>query len=178
MPGLLEAAAAVGISAIVVAMVTGSLTSAVRVQTACMELGNEMFEARQLEHLVDRAVLAAGAGPGHPAAIASLSNDTITFASDQNGDGRVDTSSSETTALEVRQIGNQGRVRVRLGRQTMTVLEADDATATISAVDRSGRRADAATATVIDLLIAARNAGSEDAPLRRLLFAVPSRTRQ
>ena len=174
MSSLLEAAAAIAIAASVLATMVASLASAARLEGACLQLGDELFERRQLEHLVDRAALAAGAGPQHPAAVSSIGSDTVVFGSDQNGDGKVDTTSSETTALEVRQVGSSARVRVKFGRQTMTVLEESPATTSLRAVDRSGRLATAASATLIELAINASD--TTEAVPRRLLFAVPARS--
>jgi hypothetical protein len=150
---LLEAVASLAISGTVVALVSASMSSAVRVQHACIELAGELFERRQLEHLVDRAVLAAGAGPGLPSAVASATSDTVVFSSDHDGDGTVDTQSSETTALEVRQSSGDARVRIRFGRQTMTVLEAEDSEVTLEVLDRRGAATGAEGAALVDLSI-------------------------
>jgi hypothetical protein len=165
---LLEAVASLGISSAVVALLSASMTSAVRLQTACIELGDELFERRQLEHLVDRAVLAAGAGPGFPAGVASMSSDSIVFASDHDGDGTVDTTSSETTALEVRQSSGDARVRLRFGRQTMTVMEIADSEATLSVLDRGGATASAGTAALVELAVVHEGAGRTE-----LVFSLP-----
>ena len=174
MATLLEAAAAVGISGTVMVLVTTSLAGAVRIQALSASVANDLFAERQLEQLVDRASLPSGAGPTHPAAISSVSSDTVVFGADTNGDGLVDPTSSETTALEVRRSSGHTNVRVKLGRQTMTVLDAGKSTATISVRDRSGRSAAASVATLVDLEMTA------DDPLRvssvkHLLFSVPSR---
>jgi type II secretory pathway component PulJ len=176
MSSLLEAAAALGISAAVTALLTASLSGAVRVHTACVALTDDLFEVRQLEHLVDRSALAAGAGPMRPAAISSLSSDTVVFASDSNGNGSVDATSSETTALEVRQIGAQARVRVRLGRQTMTVLEADESDASLVAVDKRGLPASSTTASLVELAISPHAQPEEDTRIRRMLFSLPAQS--
>jgi hypothetical protein len=167
---LLEAVASLGISGAVVALMSASMTSAVRVQNACIELGDQLFERRQLEHLVDRAVLSAGAGPSLPAAVSSVSADSVVFASDHDGDGVVDTTSSETTALEVRQSSGDARVRLRFGRQTMTVMEVTDSEATLGVSDRGGSAADATAGTLVELAIAP---SSGETPASRLYFSLP-----
>jgi hypothetical protein len=168
--GLLEAVAALGISGAVVALMSASMTSAVRIQNACIAFGDEMFERRQLEHLVDRAVLAAGSGPALPGAVVSTSFDTVVFASDHDGDGTVDPTSSETTALEVRQSSGDARVRLRFGRQTMTVLEVPDSEATLAVLDRGGGTAAASTASLVEVAIVADR---DDVAPVRMLFALP-----
>jgi hypothetical protein len=168
--GLLEAVASLGISGAVVALMSASMTSAVRIQNACIAFGDEMFERRQLEHLVDRAVTAAGAGPSSPGAVASTSFDTVVFASDHDGDGIVDLTSAETTALEVRQSSGDARVRLRFGRQTMTVLEVPDSEATLAVLDRGGGSAVAATASLVEVTIVPDDV---DAAPARMLFSLP-----
>ncbi|MFN2427633.1 MAG: hypothetical protein ABR587_14425 [Candidatus Binatia bacterium] len=175
MSGLLETAASLGVSGAVMVLMTTSLTGASRVHSACVALGDELFAARQLEHLVDRAALAAGAGPGVPSPIASVSADTVVFASDHDGDGSIDTSSSETTALEVRQSGAETRVRLRLGRQTMTILAAEDREAALAVLDNHGLVTDAASAALVELSIAGRGGAAESTPVRRMLFSVAPR---
>jgi hypothetical protein len=168
---LVEAVASLGISGAVVALMSASMASAVRVQHACIEVAGGLFERRQLEHLVDRAVSAAGGGPSLPAAVSSISADSIVFGSDHDGDGVVDTTSSETTALEVRQSSGDARVRLRFGRQTMTVMEVANSGAALAVSDRSGGAADAATAALVELAIAP--AGGET-PGSRLFFSLPA----
>jgi hypothetical protein len=167
---LVEAVASLAILGGVIALMSASMTSAVRVQNACIELGDQLFERRQLEHLVDRAVLAAGAGPSMPAGVSSISADSVVFASDHDGDGVVDTTSSETTALEVRQSSGDARVRLRFGRQTMTVMEIADSEAMLAVYDRGSAAANAATAALIELTIAP---ASGELPESKLLFSMP-----
>lgn len=174
MASLLEAAAALGVSGAVTVLMTVSLISAVRVHDACIAVGEELFEARQLEHLFDRATLAAGAGPTHPAPVSSIGSDTVVLASDHDGNGWVDATSSETTALEVRQSGAQARVRLRLGRQTMTVLDAEESDSSLVVFDRHGAVADSTTAALIELSIARREENAGEASIRRMLFSLPA----
>ena len=170
MASLLEAVASLGISGAVIALMSASMTSAVRIQTACIALGDELFERRPLEHRVDRAVLAAGSGPSLPAAVSSVSSDTVVFASDHDGDGTVDPTSSETTALEVRQSSGDTRVRLRFGRQTMTVLDVPDSESTLAVLDSGGSPASASTAALVEVAITPDAA--EAAP-SRMLFSLP-----
>ena len=175
MSSLLETAAALTVSGTVMILMTTSLAGAVRVHAACVTLGDELFQARQLEHLVDRTTIAAGAGPTHPEPVSSLSGDTVVFASDHDGNGSVDTTSSETTALEVRQSGAEARVRLRLGRQTMTVLTADDSDASLAVLDRRGLVAVSTTATLVELSILERGQPAGGPRIRRMLFSLPTR---
>lgn len=176
MPSLLEAAASVGISAAVMMLVVASLAAAARIDALSATVTGEVYAARQLEQLVDRASLLSGYGPSRPAAVSSVSSDTVVFGSDPNGDGIVDATSSETTALEVRRASGHTSVRVRLGRQTMTVLDADDDTATLTALDGAGRPASATTARLIDLELTSPSDPAADSGSRHMLFSLPART--
>lgn len=170
MASLLEATAAMAISGALLSLVTGSMTATARLQRECVRLTDELFQARQLEHLVDRAALAAGSGPNRPAAVSSVEVDAVGFASDHDGDGVVDATSSETTTLEVRQEGATARVRIRLGRQTMTVLEAARHDASLVVLDRRGAPADAASASLVELRLAPRDGDAA----RSWRFSVPA----
>lgn len=170
---LLETTAALAISGAVLVLVTGSLAGSARLHANSFQLTDQLFRARQLEHLIDRAALWAGAGPTHPPPVSALASDAVTFACDHNGDGTIDSSSSEATAVEIRQFGSQTRVRIRFGGQTMTVLEADQSDALLSAFDRFGDNATATSAALFELRLTARD--NAQSP-RRLLFSVPART--
>ena len=63
---------------------------------------------------------------------------------------------------------------MRLGKQTMTVLEADDTEATLVCLDRDGLEAGAATSSLVELSLTPRDR-SAAAPSRRLIFALPAR---
>lgn len=172
MPGLLEAAVSTALSAATMAMVAASLAATVRVDAGALALGDELLQRRQLEQLVERASGLAGTGPGLPPPVAGADDENMVFAADLDGSGRVDGSSAETTALEVRRDGSTSRVRVRMGRQAMTVLVLDDTDAAIEASDAWGRAAGAADATMGQLVAAPRD---EAAVPRRLPFAVVAR---
>lgn len=175
MSSLLEAAAALGIAGAVLVLVTAAVTGSVRLHVECLELEGQLYRARQLEHLIDRATLAAGAGPSSPAAVAALASDSVALASDSNGDGVVDSNSSETTAVEIRQAGATARVRIRLGRQTMTVLEAAGHDGALVALDRGGGSATAATASLLEVRLTPRDPAWREYNTRRLFFALPAR---
>ncbi len=170
MTSLLEATAAITIAGALLSLVTGSMTASARLHRECARLADELFQARQLEHLADRAVLAAGNGPNRPAPVASVTGDAVAFAADHDGDGVVAATNSETTTLEIRQDGTTARVRLRLGRQTMTVLEAARQDAGLLALDRRGAPAADATTTLVELTLAPRDGGAA----RSWRFAVPS----
>jgi len=175
MPSLVETCASAAIGGAVLALVTASMASGARTASAASQLTAELFRARQLEHLVSRATLLAGAGPSRPPAVASLSSGSVAFAADLDGSGGVDATTSETTTLEVVQDSGTAKIRVRLGRQTMTVLEAQDSEATLGALDRDGRAANSATASIVELAITARDPPTGAEATRRLRFAIPAR---
>lgn len=172
MAGLLEATVSTALSAATLAMVTASLAGAVRLDAAALALGDELLQRRQLEQLVDRAAAGAGAGPALPAAVSFVNDRNIVLAADLDGNGAVDAASSETTAVESRRSGSAVRVRVRYGRQAMTVLEVGDADVVVEALDAWGRPAGAEAATLARFTTVPRESG---ASARSLPFAVLAR---
>ncbi|HEY2776042.1 MAG TPA: hypothetical protein VGK20_18520 [Candidatus Binatia bacterium] len=173
MPGVLEAVASIGIAGALLALVSASLVGQARIQGRCDLLAADLFTDRQLEQLIDHATVLAGAGPKKPAPLSSLDAADVVFASDQNGDGSVSSSGAETTALEVRQSGSQAQVRIRLGKQTMTVVNADGSDALLSAFDSRGSAATPSTASWVELDVRPRT--GTDGRARTLLFALPAR---
>lgn len=171
MPSLVEAAASAAVGGAVLALVTASLGSSARIDAEAARLSDDLYRTRQLEHLVDRAALPAGGGPKRPAALSSIGSSAAVFGSDLDGSGAVDTDSSETTALEVSQDGSTARIRVKLGRQAMTVMEAERSDARIVALDAGGRTATASAASLVELQIVPRDGGA----IRAMRFAIPSR---
>lgn len=171
MPSLVEAAASIAVGGAVLTLGTAAIGSAARLDAEAGVLAGELFRVRQLEHLVDRAALAAGAGPTRPAPLSTLTATGAVFAADLDGNGIVDATSSETTALEVSMNGTDARLRIRLGRQTTTVLEAERSEAVVWGIGADGRAADAATATLVRLDVTPR----DGAPVRSMLFVLPAR---
>jgi hypothetical protein len=172
-PSLVEAAASAAVGGAVLALVTASMGAAARIDADAALLADELYRARQLEHLVDRASLAAGTGPGRPTALSALSAAAAEFGADTDGSGAVDPNTAETTALEVSPSGSTARVRIRIGRQTMTVLEATQSDGRISGFDAHGRVATAATASLVELELVPRTSGGF--PARTMRFAIPAR---
>lgn len=172
MTSLLEAATSLALTGAILSLLSASIVASARVDAAAAGLADRLFQQRQLEHLFDRATTAAGAGPTHPPAVSSVGNEAVVLLSDQDGDGSVNASSSETTTLEVRQIGAEARVRLKLGGQTMTVLAVPRAEATLEARDVAGQAADAASATLVELGVHRDDGEEED---RLQLFSLPGR---
>lgn len=173
MPSLVETAASAAVGGAVLALVAAAMGSAVRIDAEAARLADDLFRSRQLEHLVDRAALPAGSGPARPSPLSSLAETGAVFTADLDGSGAVDSTTAETTAVEVSQDGSTARLRVKLGRQTMTVLEAARSDARISGLDAAGRAANAATASLVEVEIVPRDRG--DGPRRVLRFAIPAR---
>ena len=171
MPVLLEAAATLAVGAALVLLLTASLVSSAKLHAAASAMADQVFRERQLEHLAERAAATAGTGPLHPAAIGSASATAVVFQADLDGNGAVDATSSETTALEVANSAGTSKVRIRLGRQTMTVLESTEGAAALVLRDRSGLAAGASNARLVELNLPAR-ASPAGCPL---LVALPAR---
>ena len=153
MAGLLETAAAVAITGAMLASTSASMAASARIASAAAALTGELFVERQLEHLLDRGALAGGAGPDRPPAVGEAGTERIVFHADHDGDGRIDTDSSEVTALELVHHDGAVRIRHRLGRQSMTIFERKDARARLAVFDRFGNAAGAAAASLLTLEI-------------------------
>lgn len=146
--GLLEAMAALGLQAVVLASVLTSSTALAILTADAWQIQATLFAERQVEHLVDTAAARAGSGPTNPPAIAAATPDKVVFHADMNGDGVVDTSSSEKTEIEVRHPSSSAATLMhRLGNQGMTVEDALPAAARITFIDKHGALASAEHAT-------------------------------
>jgi hypothetical protein len=147
---LMEAMAAVGVQALVLASVLVTSTALTLLAGETWGLEAQLFAERQVEHLLDTAAARAGSGPSGPPAIANASASKVVFFADLDGNGSVDTSSSEKTEIEVRSPTASTRSLFhRLGNQGMTVEDRLPATATIAYVGPGGLAASAADATGI-----------------------------
>lgn len=173
MPSLVETAASAAVGGAVLALAAAAMGSAARLDAEAARLADDLFRTRQLEHLVDRASLPAGSGPASPSALSGLADTSAVFTADLDGSGAVDPTTAETTAVEVSQDGSTARLRVKLGRQTMTVLEAAHSDARISGLDAAGHAASAATASLVEVEIVPRD--RSDGSPRILRFAIPAR---
>ena len=169
MPAMLETAAALAVTAAMFGSTVAALAGATRVGAAATHLADQLFLERQLEHLIDRAALAAGSGPTRPPAIAAADAHRVVFHADLDGDGRVQPTGAETTALELATTGSDLRVRHRLGRQTMTVLELERTRGEVLARDIFGEPAAPSSASLLELRLRTL-AGSG----RSLHFCIPA----
>ncbi|HYB98572.1 MAG TPA: hypothetical protein VEC57_05495 [Candidatus Limnocylindrales bacterium] len=167
---MLETTAALAVTGAMLATTIAALASTARLAAAATSLTSELFVERLLEHLVDRAALSAGSGPGLPHAIAEAEEERVVFQADLDGDGDVEPSGAETTALELMAAGGDLRIRHRLGKQRMTIVERGDATGRLRVVGRDGAASAPSAATMVELEL-------RDGPgrKRRLwLFALPA----
>lgn len=181
MTSLLETTAGLAIAATLLATLLAAMLQAARIGAQAEELCEAVFARRQFESLVDRAALAAGSGPAHPLALQDLATGQAVFAADLDGDGTVSDTGSETTAVEVVNESSRTRLRHRLGRQTMTVLEFEDSTAGVVAYDRAGSSTWSLDASLLEVV--AVRAGdaldvARDPEELHLQFAIPEALRR
>jgi len=143
---MLEAMAALGLQALVLASLLATSTGLTILAGEAWKVDGALFAERQVEHLIDTAVARAGAGPSSPPPIASATQSKVVLYADLNGDGAVDTSTSEQTELELRYpSASTCTLMHRLGRQGMTVEEGLPPAAQMVLIGRFG-----AAATVND----------------------------
>lgn len=169
MASAFEAVVALALTGSIAAVAVANLAATVRLGAAAGALARDTLALRQLEDLVDRAGARAGAGPSPRPPVASATPESVVLVADLDGDGRVDDGSAETTALEIRRDRTSASLRLRLGRQTMTMVAYERASLSLDVLDRRGERTRAEWAALISLAIEAPPRGS-----RRLLFALPA----
>lgn len=182
MASLLETTAGLAIAASLLASTLGAMQQAARIGAQADDLCDSLFAERQFEALIDRAALAAGSGPAHPAALREVASDKAVFRADLDGDGAVSESGSETTALEVSSDTSRTRLRHRLGHQAMTVLEFARASANVTAYDLFGNPTVAPSASLLEVSVERSEQLSLQAQgggqMLHLLFAIPEAVRR
>jgi hypothetical protein len=174
MASLLETMAALAITASTMAFSVATLAASARLHADADRTVDALFSERQLEHLVERAAASAGTGPGRPPPVSLATVEDVVLAADLNGDGTVETDSAETTALEVRRVGREARLRLRLGRQVMTVRTLPDTTARLRGLDRWGHPATATDTALIELTVEPAQGPAIGPATTPVLFAIPA----
>jgi len=150
---LLEAMAAIGLQALVLASLLTSTTGITILVGDVWSAHASAFAERQVEHLVDAAIARAGAGPADVPAVGDATSERIVFQADLDGDGVVDTSSAEQTELELRatSASSPRTLLHRLGRQGMTVEDDLPSTSRVSLLGRGGAPATPTDATGVEI---------------------------
>jgi len=136
---LLETVAALGLGAMLLATLAGTLVVAIDVGRGGWDLYLRTANQRQVENLIDVAFGRAGAGPLGPPALHSARFDQVVLDADIDGDGRIDSSSAERTSFLLQRDGH-GRTSLlhRIGRQSMTISTSLSPSATFSYTDTDG----------------------------------------
>jgi hypothetical protein len=142
---LLESAAALAVTTIVLATLTAALGASGVTAYGTWELAHRMAEERHVEHLLDAAFARTLAAGG---AVVECTNQRIALEADLDGNGAVDPNSSERTAFSVvdRAAGRRALTQ-QLGQQSMTLNDTLPGTAIIRCVDALG--APTASATLV-----------------------------
>jgi len=133
---LLESAAALAVTTIVLATLTATLGASGVASHRTWELAHQMAEERHVEHLIDAAFARTLAAGG---AVVECSDRTIALEADLDDNGSVDPNSSERTEFSVvdRTAGRRALTQ-QLGRQSMTLNDQLSADAAIRCVDALG----------------------------------------
>lgn len=139
---LLEAIAALGLQAVLLATLVSTLSMAAAAGRGAWDLHADGAGRRQVEHLVLEAFARAGRGPSSPHPLAVARADELVLTTDLDGDGSVDGRTAERTALLIR-ADRDGRSRLlhRIGRQSMTVSAPLEAGAAFVYLTAGGSRA-------------------------------------
>jgi hypothetical protein len=139
---LLEAVAAIGLQALLLASLVATLAVAATTGHSTWDLHAEAVARRQVEHLVLEAFARAGRGPSSPGPLALARADELVVVADLDGDGSIDARSTERTAFLIRRDAD-GRPRLlhRIGRQSMTISTPLRTGATFAYLTARGARA-------------------------------------
>lgn len=133
---LLESAAALAVSTIVLATLTATLGASAVASRATWGLAQEMTDQRHVEHLLDAAFARTLAAGGR---VLECTAATVVLEADLDGDGLVDPNSSEHTDFSIvdRTAGRRALTQ-QLGRQSMTLSDSLPADATLRCIDAFG----------------------------------------
>lgn len=119
---LIESIAALALEAIVMIGLVTTLATATTFADGIREQRDAVVDARRVEQLLDHAFSQAGAGPSVPPAIALAEPSRVVVHADLDGDGSIDTRSSERTEFALRRDGTTQRLVHLIGRQSITVV--------------------------------------------------------
>jgi len=133
---LLESAAALAVSTIVLATLTATLGVSAVASRATWGLAQGMADQRHVEHLLDAAFARTLAAGGR---VLECTASTVVLEADLDGDGLVDPNSSEHTGFSIvaRTAGLRALTQ-QLGRQSMTLSDSLPADATLGCLDTLG----------------------------------------
>jgi hypothetical protein len=145
---LLESAAALAVTTIVLATLTAALGASAVTSHGAWEVAQGMADQRHVEHLLDTAfarTLAAGGS------VLECTDETVVLEADLDGDGSVDPNSSEHTAFSVVvRTASRRALTQQLGRQSMTLNDTLPGDAALRCIDGlGGSAADASLVRVV-----------------------------
>ena len=151
---LLEAMAALAVALTVLGTLAGSLAASGAASISAWRLAYRLAETRQVEHLLETTLARASAAGGR---VTSCGADELVFEADLDGNGTVDTDSSERTAFVLsNRSGARRALSQRLGRQSITVVDTLAAGARMSCLDLSGgETADPLSVSYVEVPVAA-----------------------
>lgn len=133
---LLEAAASLAITTIVLATLTASLGATAVTSLAAWSAVHEALEERHREHLLEATFRRARETGG---TVAACSTTEITLDADLDGNGSIDASSAERTAFVIAaRSGGKRALSQRIGGQSMTLTDTLSASAEIVCRDAFG----------------------------------------
>lgn len=133
---LVESAAALAVSTIVLATLTATLGASAVASRATWGLTQGMADQRHVEHLLDAAFARTLSAGGR---VLECTAATVVLEADLDGDGSVDASSSEHTAFSVVvRTADRRALSQQLGRQSMTLNDTLAGNAGLRCLDAFG----------------------------------------
>ncbi len=135
---LIEAAFAIAVQALLSAALVQQIAVIAIVAHQAERAASSRQSAAHVERLVDIARNAASASADIVAPVFAISQEGLTFHADLDGNGRIDTRSSESIGLYLNRGRNSTRLIHKIGRQPMALAEGSDGAFSLTAYDRSG----------------------------------------
>lgn len=156
---LLESLAALAVALTVLGTLSAALAASGASSIAAWRLAHALSDARQVEHLLETTLARTLAAAGR---VTSCTPDEVVFEGDLDGNGTVDTHSSERTAFVVSaRPGGRRALSQRLGQQSITIADTLVGSAGIRCFDLYGAAtADAFAVRLVEVPIAAQSTRS------------------
>ena len=156
---LLESLAALAVAMTVLGTLGAALAASGASSIAAWRLAYSLSEGRQVEHLLETTLARTLAAAG---SVTSCTEDDIVFEGDLDGNGTVDTHSSERTAFVLSaRPGGRRALSQRLGQQSITIADTLVGSARVHCFDRNGAEtADPSAVRLVEVPVAGQSSRS------------------
>jgi hypothetical protein len=168
---LLEAAVSLSLTVVLAASLVGQVAGAAIIAGACWAANREVFDTRQVEHLLSEALARAARYPGTRGPLLEANSFGIVIAADLDRDGAIDPRSAERITVALEPSRKTYLLKHSVGLQTMIIGRQLPAGSHFDVFDATGGEIDDVERVA---LVALDSTGAaSDAP--PAYFAVPGR---